>query len=153
MQLIKGFVRILIYTGRDMLTGFILGFSGMILLYKLNPRIPGIGMLAFFGLLAGIMKGFAKAVLLAKFDIITHDELRKSYPKFKIMGLWFAVLIVILIYSYGFKFGLWFTGPMSIISASFFLKNIAAGWLMTMIALVFAVGLASHIFEPPRPNK
>lgn len=150
---IQGLIRVLVFTGRDMLIGFILGFSTMILLHKLNPRFPGIGLLAFLGLLAGFMKGLAKALLLAKLDVIAHDEFRKSYPKYKILGLWFVVLIGILTYSYGFNFIRWFTGPMDIISENIFLKNVAAGWWIALIITVFVTGLASHVLEPPKPNK
>lgn len=147
---LKLLVRILNFTGRDMLIGFILGFSFMILLHKINPRIHGIGLLAILGLIGGVLKGLSKALLLGKLDSIADEEYKKSYPKFKILGLWFFMLVVILIYSYGFNVADWFTDPLAILRDAEILKNVATGWWVVYIFLIFATGLACHYFEPPK---
>lgn len=149
---IKSLLRILIYTGRDMLIGLLLGYSAMIWLHKLNPRFPGIGLIAILGILAGVLKGLAKALLLSKLDAMAHNEFRKSYPKYKIMGLWFTILIGVLVYSYGLNFARWFNDPLSLINGNGII-NISFGWWIIIIAAFFVTGLASHILEPPRPNK
>jgi len=148
----QALLRVLIYTGRDMLIGFILGFAAMILLNKTNPRLPGIGLLTILGLIAGVFKGLAKALILNKLDALAHDEFKKSYPKYKILGLWFAALTGVLLYSYGFDPAGWFTGPLHIMERSGFLNNNAFFWWAVMISIIFAAGLFSHYIEPPRPT-
>lgn len=144
--------RIMIFTGRDMLIGFLLGFAAMLVLYKVNPRITGIGLLALLGLKMGLLKGLAKAILLGKLDALAHDELRKNYPKYKILSLWFIVLIGALVYSYGFDIAGWFTGPLSILANNRILNDIPVFLWGVFITAVFILGLASHYFEPTRPN-
>lgn len=145
----QSLLRILVFTGRDMLIGFLLGFSAMVLLYKLNPRFPGAGFLVLLGLLTGIVKGLAKGFLLSKLDALAHGEFRKTYPKFKILALWFTVLIVILIYSYGFNLARWFTGPLEIITEKSLIINMAGPWWVALSVAVLVTGLVSHYVEPP----
>jgi hypothetical protein len=142
-------LRILVFTGRDMLIGFLLGLSVMILIYKLNPRFPGAGFLVLLGLLTGIVKGLAKGFLLSKLDTLAHGEFRRTYPKFKILGLWFIVLFIVLIYSYGFNLARWFIGPLEIMTEKSLIINMAGPWWVVLSIAVLIAGLVSHFTEPP----
>lgn len=149
---IRFLLRILIYTGRDMLVGLLLGYSAMVLLHRINPRISGIGLIAVLGILAGVLKGLAKSFLLSKLDVLAHDEFRKSYPKHKILALWFTLLIGALIYSYGLNITRWFNDPFNLIFKNGII-DITLSWWIIIYTAVFTVGLISHFINPPRPNK
>lgn len=132
---LKALLQVSVVIARDMLIGMIFGLTAAILLAKINPHTENIAVLLVpTGIIAGILKGFTKYLILKMVSSLPTKGYRFIYPKYRLLFLWLALLLGAWLYAYGFNVSTRFAA----------LHN----WT-TLILVVSVIGIASYLFEPP----
>ncbi|KNZ69690.1 hypothetical protein Tfer_1711 [Thermincola ferriacetica] len=140
----------IVFVYREMFTGVLLGLTALFLVVKLAPGGDiNAGLVAVFGLGAGLLKGFSKFLLLEMVNRIPANEYSKNYPRFKILFLWLGVFALTAIINYGFNISNWFTEPSRLIAKSPLFRGIPVIHVEIALIFLFCLGIISHIYEPP----
>lgn len=129
--------RALVVIARDMFIGFIIGVSATVLMAGINPQTRNV--VALFipaGIAAGLFKGLAKFIFLNIFSSLPSKGYRHDYPKFKMALLWVALMLLVLVYSYGLNPLSWFREPLLLLQRNIILRDIGQSYWVAISVLV-----------------
>jgi hypothetical protein len=151
---LQALLQVLVIIARDMFIGLIFGLTAAVLMVKLNPHSENIAaLLVPTGIIAGILKGFSKFLILKIYSSLPTKGYRFNYPKYKLLFLWLGLLLGTLLYAYGLDVSKWFAAPHKML-----LENKILGYagqdFWTILIITFAViGTVSYLYEPPYNNE
>lgn len=143
-------IRALVVISRDMFIGLLLGISAAVIFADISPGTGQVvGLLIPAGAAAGIFKGLAKFISLNVASTLPSKGYRSEYPKFKLLLLWLAVLVLVLIFAYGLNLVKWFMGPVGLLTEIHLFNDIPRGAWIVALTLISVIGLTAHFYEPP----
>jgi len=146
-------LRVSVIVGRDMLIGMIFGLTAAILLAKINPHTENyVTILVPIGIIAGILKGFTKFLILNIFSSLPTKGYRFNYPKYKLLFLWLGLFLGALLYSYGFHVSKWFVSLHKILFENTIIRYSGTNFWIIMVITVLVTGVVSYLYEPPYNN-
>lgn len=139
----------LIIISRDMFLGFILSIACAVVMYKINPKMyRAVGLLIPAGVFAGMMKGFAKYMLMSMNSGFNSAEYRLTYPKYKILLGWLVLLVLAMFYGYGAAPHLWLGAPVDFLKDNIILNTLSEIYWVALCIIVTVIGIAAHVLEP-----
>lgn len=148
---LQALLQVLVITARDMFIGLIFGLTAAVLLVKINPHNENIAaLLVPTGIMAGIVKGFSKFLILKIFSSLPTKGYRFNYPKYKLLFLWLGLLLGTLMYTYGLNVSKWITAPHKMLLEN---KIFGYGGWNILLITVAVVGTISYLYEPPYNNE
>lgn len=147
---LHGLLRALVVISRDMFIGLILGFVAAILLAKTNPHTQKfVSLLIPAGIIAGVLKGFTKYIIINIFSVLPTKGYRFNYPKYKLLFIWLALLVGTLGYVYGADFSQWLAAPLELYHENTVFSFAGPDTWSAMLTVAAVIGIASYVYEPP----